>query len=146
MGFLDPCDNKKKTNMLNNNFANLVSILKVGSFARLAYVNVRRNFGNMQVLLIMYKQGIIFSFEIKGSFIKVWLKYRDNHPVIKNIKLISKSSKRVFLGKNNKSFVKLNSNFSEFYIFSTTMGLKSSSDFYKIKGWLSCEVLIKISV
>jgi len=77
--------------------ANFVSQLQLGSMRRLRYVNVSYSKIALDVLKILYKEGIIRLFVVykKNNKIMVYFKYREGSPIFK-FKLVSKPSKREY--------------------------------------------------
>jgi small subunit ribosomal protein S8 len=76
-------------------------------------------------LRILWNEGFISGYVIdkkKFKQIKIFLKYKNNRPVINSLKVISKPSRRIYYSV--KQIWKLESNKS-FVIFSTSKGLKS---------------------
>ena len=64
------------------------------------------------------------------SKLKIFLKYKNEEPIISSIKLITKPGKRIHY--SIKQIWKLNSN-KTFIIFSTNKGLKTIQDCKKLK-------------
>lgn len=84
----------KSSNFL---LANFVAQLHLGSMRRLRYVNVGYSKMALNVLKILYKEGIIRLFVVykESNKIMVYFKYFQGNPIFK-FKLISKPSKRVY--------------------------------------------------
>ena len=81
-----------------------------------------------RVLNILWKENYIIGYSknrTKNNTYKIALKYQKDKPAIKNIKLISKPSKRTYY--SSKQIWKINSN-KYFIIFSTNKGLQSLND------------------
>jgi ribosomal protein S8 len=77
--------------------ANFVAQLQLGSMRRLRYINVSYNKMALDILKILYKEGIIRLFIVykKSNKIMVYFKYREGSPIFK-FKLISRPSKREY--------------------------------------------------
>lgn len=116
-------------NYLWNMFANL----KNGQLARRAFIYQTRKNICESFLKIMWDEGFILGYKIDSndsSKLKIFLKYKNNNPVINNIKFISKPSKRIYWSINQ--IWKLNSS-KIFVVLSTNKGLKSITDCKKLK-------------
>lgn len=116
-------------NYLWNMFANL----KNGQLAKRAYIYQTRKKICESFLRVMWDEGFILGYTIDAddpSKLKIFLKYKNNRPVINNIKLLSKPSKRVYWSTNQ--IWKIDSS-KIFIIFSTNKGLKSIIDCKKLK-------------
>lgn len=50
----------------------------------------------MRLLRILYKQGVIRTFIIKGDLISVYFKFYRGQPICSKLSLISKPSKRAY--------------------------------------------------
>ena len=102
-------------------FANI----KNGQLVKQAFVYQRRKKICETFLKILWKEGFIIGYTIpkeNPKFIKIFLKYIDNKPVINNIKLITRPGKRVYL--TTKQIWKMDST-KNLTIFSTSLGLKT---------------------
>jgi ribosomal protein S8 len=84
----------KSSNFL---LANFVAQLQLGSMRRLRYINVSYSRISLDVLKILYKEGIIRLFVVhkKDNKIMVYFKYFEGSPLFK-FKLITKPSKRAY--------------------------------------------------
>ena len=84
-------------------------------------------------LKLLWDEGFITGFQIDRkhvSKIKIFLKYKNNKPVINSIKPISKSSRKMYYSINQ--IWKIDSSKS-FIFFSTNKGLKSIIDCKKLR-------------
>jgi ribosomal protein S8 len=77
--------------------ANLAAQLQLGSMRRLRYINVAYSKMALNVLKILYKEGIIRLFVVykNNSKIMVYFKYLEGSPIFK-FKIISKPSRRIY--------------------------------------------------
>ena len=134
--------------MTNFHLADLFVRIKVAYKARMSFVKVIKNKLIVKFLFLFYKIGLIKSFHIlsKENNILIYLKYKkNNQPLILDIGLVSKPSKRVYwnltmLSKHYRVHSK-----SSFYIISTSRGLLTSNEAllqYKISGEVLCKVKI----
>lgn len=84
-------------------------------------------------LKILWDEGFIIGYvtnKQNSNQLKVFLKYKNEEPVISSIKLITKPSKRIYY--SIKQIWKLDSS-KTFIIFSTNKGLKTIQDCKKLK-------------
>lgn len=86
-------------------------------------------------LKILWHEGFILGYTIidslNGKLLKIFLKYKNNQPVINSIKLISKPSKRIYYSA--KQIWKLDTSSKTLIIISTNKGLKSLFECKKLK-------------
>lgn len=77
--------------------ANFVAQLNIGSKRRLRYVNISYSKMALNILKILYKEGIIRLFMVfrNDNKIMVYFKYFRGSPIFQ-FKLISKPSRRVY--------------------------------------------------
>lgn len=122
----------------------LISKINLGAARRLRFVKVNLTDTALDILRILYSQGAIRSFIIKGGSILVYYKYYLSRIAI-NLSIISKPGNRVYWTLNKLSLKYSLHNFSGFYIISTQKGLYSSN-YCLLQGHLSGEVLIKVEV
>jgi small subunit ribosomal protein S8 len=116
-------------NYLWNMFANI----KNGQLAKRNFIYQTRKKVCEAFLQVLWDEGFILHYQIdlnNDSRLKIFLRYKNKKPVINNIKLISKPSRRIYLSLNQ--IWKLDSNKS-FIIFSTNKGLKSIIDCKRLK-------------
>jgi len=108
-----------------NILSHLLVALKTNYANQNKFAFVRYNQFLIDVLFILYKDGIIDSYEIipQSFLIKIKLRYFKNKPVIKFFKLISKPSYKVYLTSKNLLF--LNKKYDYLFL-STSKGLISS--------------------
>lgn len=110
-------------------FANI----KNGQLAKRNFIYQTRKKICEAFLQVLWDEGFILSYRIDSSNpnkLKIFLKYNDRKPVINNIKLISKPSKRIYWSLNQ--IWKIDSS-KNFIIFSTNKGLKSIVNCKKLK-------------
>ena len=109
-------------------FANL----KNGQLAKRNFVYQTRKNICESFLKIMWDEGFILGYSIDPmnyNKLKIFLKYTGGKPVINNIKLVSKPSKKVYWSINQ--IWKIDSS-KTFIIFSTNKGLKTIVDCKKL--------------
>jgi len=127
--------------MVVNNLSLAFSIILTGSLSFKSCVHVPTTKLNLSVINLLYKEGFLRGFFYNSKRTTVLLKYtEDLKPVIKNIKIISTSGRRIIISK--RALAKLHKN-SGTLILSTPKGLMTSN---KAKALASTggEVLCKI--
>ena len=87
---------------LNNLLADGLARIKNGHMRRLVSVQILASKLNESVMSVLKSEGYISDYEIvkvedKPRFIKVYLKYANNNPVIKELKLVSKGGLRCYV-------------------------------------------------
>jgi ribosomal protein S8 len=132
---------------MNYIVADFVSRLNIASKGRFRSINVRLTKLTLDILDILYRNGIILKFRIisKLNCIRVSLKYCKNAPVFFNMKIISKPGCRKFISLNRLSLLYNGHAFGGFFIISTSKGLLTSNDCLFSRR-VSGELLLKISV
>ncbi len=113
-----------------SHLANLLSNIQSGVTVRHHIVNVRRTKLNLEVLNLLYTEGFIAGFSMsqtKLNSVAVFLKYRDNKPILKKLRIISTPSKRVYVNYNTimRSLVRS----GVFVVSTSTLGIVSTESF-----------------
>lgn len=126
-----------------NLVSNMISIIKVGSIAKHLVVTVQNSKLCINILNVLYRLGYIRGFAIENKkYIKVFLKYTDNKPVIRNINVISTPGRRIYTRYEGLR-LDLRKKSSGFYIISTNRGLLTDEE--SIIFGRGGEVLLKVS-
>ena len=115
-----------------SHLSNLLSNIQSGLIVRHHVVHVKRTKFNLEVLKLLEEQGFlngIFISEEKLNNVSVFLKYHDNKPVLKKLKIISLPSKRIYVNYN--TIMKHLSRNGLFVISTSKYGLVCSDDFLK---------------
>lgn len=88
-----------------NSIIKMLNAIKVASNTRNLYCTSKISVINLKILYIFYKNNLIKGYKINNNRILIYLKYKHETPLIKNIIFISKPS----LKKNfkKKDFQKL---------------------------------------
>jgi small subunit ribosomal protein S8 len=121
----------------------MISIIKVGSTAKHLDVTVQNSKLCINILSVLYRLGYIRGFTVKSKkFIKIFLKYADNKPTIRNINVISTPGRRIYSGYKGLE-IDLKKKGSGFYIISTSKGLLTDEE--SVMFGNGGEVLLKIS-
>jgi len=129
----------------NDWISDLISRIKIGLLSKKSYVIVKNTKMSFKILRILYHDGWIANFKVLKNNpyeIQVYLKYYNNISIIKNIKKISKSSRKVYLtAKEIRSHYK-----RSYIIFSSSqLGLSSytaDNHFHKLYGG---EIILSIN-
>jgi ribosomal protein S8 len=137
-------NSQKKTNNSNNAIAGLISQLNLGSMRRLRYTSINYTKLILEIIKILYKEGIIRLYVIKADKILVYLKYFRSCHLFK-FKLISKPSKKIYLTLSKLALLYNKNNLSGIYIISTPHGLLTSNDCLLYKH-ISGEILFKVYI
>lgn len=121
---------------MKNNMWKLFTALKNGQLAKQNYIYCENNKISKAFLKLLWDNGFIIGYKIdlkNSNHLIIYLKYINNKPVIKLIKIMSTSTKRFYCSINQ--IHKINS-FDSFVIFSTNKGLQSLTNckWFKIGG------------
>ena len=118
---------------MKNYFWNMFANIKNGQLAKKAFIYQKRKKICENFLKILWEEGFILGYKIlkkNPNQIKIFLKYKNEEPVISSIKLVTKPSRRIYY--SIEQIWKLDSN-KNFIIFSTNKGLKTIIDCKKLK-------------
>ena len=126
------------TDILSNFFSNI----KNGYLSKKYIIKQQKSKQIINILNLLIKEGLIKSYKFcnkNNNFVYIYLKYKNNKPIITNIKKISKPGKRVYI-KNKELFIKNNKGF---YILSTSKGILTNlqAKQYNCGGELICLIL-----
>lgn len=114
------------TNVLVNMFANIQN----AQMANKKFIFQNRKKICESFLNILWNEGFISGYTVeRKNKLKIFLKYKDNKPVIKKIKNLSKSKLRIYY--SNTQIWKLETS-KFFLIFSTSKGLKTIAECKKL--------------
>jgi ribosomal protein S8 len=128
----------------NSLLSSLVAQLNLGSLRRVRFITVNYTKLTIDIIKLLYKEGVIRLYMLKGTKILIFFKYFRGCHLFK-FKIVSKASKRSYWSLNKLSLNYSKENFSGFYIISTSMGLFSSNECLLYKH-LSGEILFKIYI
>ena len=126
--------------------ADMLTRIRNASMRKLAIVDVPYSKHKLDILEVLQTLGYIISFNVSGDVkknIHVHLKYQGLVPVIREIKRVSKASRRIYMGCLELGRNKFKSGLGN-AIISTSKGIMSDKD--AIKNGLGGEVLFYISV
>jgi len=76
---------------MNSNTINLLITLKNASLIKKEIVFIKNSHITLEIITLLYKEGIIQSFTNMGSQIKISLRYSFNKNIFKNLKTFSNS-------------------------------------------------------
>jgi ribosomal protein S8 len=113
---------------VTNILANLLVSLKTSYISKNVYAYSTYNLFCIEILSLLYKDGLISEYTIESSSnkIRIKLKYLKNKPLLTNFTLLSKPSFKFYTTYTN--LVYLNKKYDYFFI-STSFGLLSSREF-----------------
>ncbi len=113
---------------VTNILANLLVSLKTSYISKNVYAYSNYNLFCIEILSLLYKDGLISEYTIEPSSnkIKIKLKYLKNKPLLTNFVLLSKPSFKFYTTYTN--LIYLNKKYDYFFI-STSLGLLSSREF-----------------
>lgn len=118
---------------MNHSLSNMLTTIKNGQMSKKTSIFIKKTKFCEVVLQSLWDEGFISgysSFAESSDKLQVYLKYdKIGMPVIKNLLLVSKPGRRVFL--SSKQTWKLNSSHL-FVIFSTNKGILSLSECKKL--------------
>lgn len=114
-----------------SHLSNLLSNIQSGITVRHKIVNVKRTKLNLEVLKLLYEEGFIDGFSISANKplnFSVFLKYNEGVPVLKKLKIISLSTRRVYVNYN--TITKKLSRTGIFVISTSRYGLVCSESYF----------------
>ena len=124
--------------VITDTLSNLFSTIKNGSLAKKPKITQKNSKQSINILNIMVREGFIKSYKITlNNQIDIFLKYKNNKPVINEIIRLSKPGKRLYI-KNKDLYIKKKG----FYIISTSIGILTDLDAKKLNtgGELICKI------
>jgi small subunit ribosomal protein S8 len=128
--------------MLVNHLSLALSLIYNSSLSYKRSVKVQKTAIVVKVINLLYKEGFIRGFFYNNYKVTVFLKYSERFiPLIRYIKLISTSGRRLFISVN--VLAKMPSNSGVFFL-NTTKGIitdKKALEVFKIGGEVICKIL-----
>lgn len=128
----------------NSLLASFVAQLNLGSSRRVRYITVNYSKLTINITKLLYKEGVIRLYLLKGTKILIYFKYLKGCNLFK-FKIISKPGNRLFWSLRNLSLKYSKENFSGFFVLSTPLGLITSNETLLFRH-ISGEVLFKIYI
>ena len=124
--------------IITDTLSNLFSTIKNGYLSKKPKIIQQNSKQSISILNIMVREGFIKSYKINSNNqIDIFLKYKNNEPIIKEIKRLSKPGKRLYI-KNKDLYIKKKG----FYIISTSTGILTDLEAKKLNigGELICKI------
>lgn len=118
---------------MKNHFWNMLANIKNGQLARRSFIYQKKKKSCEAFLKVLWNEGFIIGYKTSRKnkdITKIFLKYNNGNPVINNIKLITKPSKRIYYSV--KQIWKIDPD-KTFMIFSTDKGFKTIYNCRKLK-------------
>lgn len=123
--------------IITDSLSNLFSSIKNGYLSKKTKISQRNTNQNKIILNLLIREGFIKSYRISSKInLEIFLKYKNNKPVLTNIKRISKPGRRIYM-KNKDMFIK----YHQFYLLSTSQGIITNLQAKKLN--LGGEVICK---
>ena len=120
--------------------SNLFSSISNNNNLFKSYLIVPKQKQSIQIIDLLFQEGLVRRYKVLNNKIYIFLKYKDNLPLIKKINLISSSKRRQFI--KIKEVQKLP--FDKIYLLSTSKGIVTHIEAQKINlgGELICSIHI----
>ena len=127
--------------IITDTLSNFFSKLKNGYLSKKYKITQPKSKQVINILNILIKEGFIKSYQISNAnskIIFIYLKYKNNQPVLGEIKRISKPSKRIYI--KNKDLFKIKKR--GFYLISTSFGIITDlqAKNFNLGGELICNI------
>lgn len=124
--------------IITDTLSNLFSNIKNGYLSKKTKISQPNTIQNKIILNLLIKEGFIKSYRILSQFqLEIFLKYKNNKPVLTNITRISKPGRRIYM-KNKDLFMKGH----QFLLLSTSRGIVTNLQAKQLN--LGGEVICKI--
>jgi small subunit ribosomal protein S8 len=105
--------------IIKDPLSNLFSSIKNGYLSKKTKISQPNTNQNKIIINLLIKEGFIKSYRIISQFqLEIFLKYKNNKPVLTNITKISKPGRRIYM-KNKDLFSKNH----QFFLLSTSYGI-----------------------
>lgn len=120
--------------------SNLFSSISNNNNLFKSYLIVPKQKQSIQIIDLLFQEGLVRRYKVLNNKIYIFLKYKDNLPLIKKINLISSSKRRRFV--KIKEVQRLP--FNKIYLISTSKGIVTHTEAQKINlgGELICSIHI----
>lgn len=124
--------------IITDPLSNLFSSIKNGYLSKKTKISQPNTNQNKIIINLLIKEGFIKSYRIISQFqLEIFLKYKNNKPVLTNITKISKPGRRIYM-KNKDLFSKNH----RFFLLSTSYGIVTNIQAKQLN--LGGEVICKI--
>jgi small subunit ribosomal protein S8 len=124
--------------IITDTLSNLFSKIKNGYLSKKTKIIQQHSKQAINILTILVKEGFIKSYKLNNkNQIEIYLKYKKDQAVIKEIKRLSKPGKRLYV-KNKDLYIKKHG----FFILSTPLGIMTDLQAKKLNtgGELICKI------
>jgi len=124
--------------IITDTLSNLFSKIKNGYLSQKSQITQQNTKQNINILNILIREGYIKTYKINSNNqLNIYLKYKNNKPIIKQIKRLSKPGQRLYI-KNKDLYIKKQG----FYILSTSIGILTDLEAKKLNvgGELICKI------
>lgn len=118
---------------MQNYLSNMFTSIQNGQIARLRFILQFRKKTCEALLKILWKEGYILGYQVVSSnsnYFKIFLKYKNDKPVVNSIKKLSNPNSRLFYCVND--LWKVTDNNSLIVVF-TSKGVKSTTGSKKLQ-------------
>lgn len=125
--------------IITDTLSNLFSKINNGYLSKKTKIIQHNSKQSINILNILIKEGFIKSYKLtKQNQLNIYLKYKQNQPIINQIKRLSKPSRRIYF-KNKDLYKKMNG----FYILSTSVGILTDVQAKKLNvgGEAICKII-----
>lgn len=125
--------------IITDTLSNLFSKINNGYLSKKTKIIQHNSKQSISILNILIKEGFIKSYKLtKQNQLNIYLKYKQNQPIINQIKRLSKPSRRIYF-KNKDLYKKMNG----FYILSTSVGILTDVQAKKLNvgGEAICKII-----
>ena len=131
--------------LTNHLISNLITKINYGTNKRLRFLNIESNKMTLNLLAILYKNGVIRSYKLlNNNKVSIYFKYYSCNKVLK-LSIVSKPGLRELWTLNKLTLNYNNNNFAGFYIMSTQKGILTSN-LCLLRGFLGGEILLKVEI
>ena len=124
--------------IITDTVSNLISSIKNGYLSKKHKIQQQNSKQNINILNVFIRHGFIKGYSIISSQkLEIFLSYKDNSAVLKDIRRISKPSRRIYIQNQNLYKKK-----KEIYIITTSLGVLTDFEAKKLNigGELICKI------
>ena len=125
--------------IITDTLSNLFSTINNDYLSKKTKIIQHNSKQSINILNILINEGFIKSYKLtKQNQLNIYLKYKQNQPIINQIKRLSKPSRRIYF-KNKDLYKKMNG----FYILSTSIGILTDVQAKKLNvgGEAICKII-----
>lgn len=140
-----------KNKMVNYLLSDMVSKINIGLKSKARTVKVLRSKYIINILIFLYKEGIIRGFSYtknnkkknKLFYIDIFLKYVKNRSIIFDLKIISSPGRRIYMGYDQ---IKKKYGLNTIVLISTNKGIITNRDLYLKRLKVGGELLLQFGL